>query len=237
MLERTRQLELMDDPLLDSREHARALDGLARLNAISGSANLIWRPIRRLHDELARPLKVLDLACGRGDISLSLGELANSSGRQIHIDGSDISPRAVDFATRQAEARGAKQRFFVLDALNDQLPQDYDVIMTSLFLHHLDESDAIALMRKMALSTKQLVIVNDLTRSPLSLVLVDFACRLVGRSRVVQFDGPASVRNAFTPGELLKLAAEASLLGGRVKEQFPCLMLYSWRKAEHDRQS
>ena len=236
MLVRSRQPELMDDPSLDSAEHARALAGLARLNSISGSANLIWRPIRRLHDELARPLRTLELACGRGDVSLALNQMAISSGRHVEFDGTDISPRAIDFARLQAERQGARSRYFVLDALNDELPQDYDVIMTSLFLHHLKESTAIALMRKMATAAKELVIINDLTRSQTSLLLVKFACQLLSRSHVVHFDGPASVRNSFTPSELLKLAEQAGLRGGHVKEQFPCLMLFSWRQEERERE-
>jgi hypothetical protein len=52
-------------------------------------------------------------------------------------------------------------RFFVLDALGDALPTGYDVVSCSLFLHHLDGSDAVDLLRRMGAAAGRLVLVDD----------------------------------------------------------------------------
>ena len=64
-----------------------------------------------------------------------------------------------------------------------------------------------------------LVLVNDLARSRFSFLSVWFACRVLTRSRVVRFDGPASVRSAFTPQEAVALAERAGLYGAIVQRQ------------------
>jgi hypothetical protein len=121
-------------------------------------------------------------------------------------------------------------RFFVHDALRDRLPTGFDVVTCSLFLHHLSEDDAIGLLTNMESAAGRLILVNDLARSRFNYCAVWLACRLLTRSRVVRFDGPASVRSAFTPTEALALADRAGLHGATVQSQFPCRFLLSWRR-------
>jgi 2-polyprenyl-3-methyl-5-hydroxy-6-metoxy-1,4-benzoquinol methylase len=246
MLTRQREYELMDDPMLDRKEHAAALAGLARLNAASGSARAVWRPVRRLYQELfvtktshvgrPRPIKILDIACGSGDVPIELCKIAGEAGIAIEVDGCDISATAVEECSQRAKRTGSgmKTRFFQLDALKEPLPTGYDVVVSSLFMHHLEEQEAVALMRKMGEAAGELVVVNDLVRSQMSLMLVTFACHTLTSSRVVQFDGPASVRSAFTPLELRYMASAAGLHNSTIRERFPCRMLLSWRKSGSD---
>src|SRR5437763_1778104 len=80
----------------------------------------------------------------------------------------------------------------------------------------LEESDALTMLRHMRDAAAELVLVNDLERSRLGFALAWVACRLLSRSPVVHFDGPASVRSAFTPKEALALAERAGLTGAKV---------------------
>ena len=76
------QPELMDDPALSADEHRRALRGLTRLNALSGSANVLWPAVRKLARELGRPVRILDVATGAGDVPLQLCVRAARAGFQ-----------------------------------------------------------------------------------------------------------------------------------------------------------
>jgi len=104
------------------------------------------------------------------------------------------------------------------------------VVTCSLFLHHLSEDDAVALLRRMADAAGALVLVNDLARSRFNYLAVWATCHALSRSRVVRYDGPASVRSAFTPREALGLAEKAGLAGATVRRRFPCRFLLTWRK-------
>jgi SAM-dependent methyltransferase len=222
--------EIMDQPGLDPAEHARALRGLGRVNRLSRSAAIYWPSIVSLSRARQGSVRVLDLACGGGDVPIDLALRAARSRLDIRIEGCDVSPEAVGFASKLSEDRRAAVRFFVLDALRDPIPAGYDVVTCSLFLHHLDESDAIALLRKLGDSSARLILVNDLARSRFGYLVAWVGCRLLSRSRVVHNDGPISVRSAFTRAEALALARRAGLEEVSVARKWPFRFLLSWSR-------
>lgn len=228
---RDRRDELMDDPQLSSQRHEAALRGLTRLNAISGSVRVIWRPIYHFAKRLAlNKLRVLDIATGSGDIPIALWKKARHGKLDLEIQGIDISPNAIEAARARAQAQGAAVEFVVRDALRDELPADFDVITTSLFLHHLADEQIVALLGKMQQAANRMVLVNDLVRSPANLLMVRLASHLVTRSDVVHVDGPLSVRAAFKIGEIRELAEQAGLDGASVSRRWPCRFLLELRK-------
>jgi len=223
----------MDQPDLAPEEHASALRGLGRINVLSRSDAILWPSIAALartrgaHEPTVR---VLDLASGGGDVPIALARRAARAGLNLHVEGCDISPRAVEYAQHQAERQGADVRFFVWDALSGSLPERYDIVTCSLFLHHLDEDAAVDVLRRMGEAAGHLVLVNDLIRSRYGYWLARVGCRLLSRSRVVHFDGPVSVEAAFTPAEAQALAERAGLRGVSVSRHWPQRFLLSWTR-------
>jgi 2-polyprenyl-3-methyl-5-hydroxy-6-metoxy-1,4-benzoquinol methylase len=229
-LHRRREPELIDQPDLEEQLHAGALHGLERLNFWSGSAGILWRPIRALARRTGTPLRLLDLATGAGDVPLRLWHKARRAGLALEVAGCDRSPRAVAHACRRAAETGAEVHFFECDALTGLLPEDYDIVTCSLFLHHLDEGPAVELLRRMGQSARRLVLVSDLRRGLSGLLLAYAATRLLTASPVVHRDGPLSVNAAFTPSEALALAHRAGLAGARVVHRWPCRYLLFWER-------
>lgn len=228
--QRRLQAEEMDRPDIAEPDFAGSLCALERINWWSGSARILWPPIRALAREVApRPLQVLDVATGAGDIPLRLRRRAQCSQVSLEIHGCDRSPHAVRFAQHRAEAAGAAVHFFQLDALADPFPGAYDVICCSLFLHHLDELQVVALLRRMGQAARHLVLVNDLARSTLGFLLAWTGVRVLSRSPIAHTDGPRSVEGAFTPSEALALAHRAGLEGAAVSRRWPCRYLLTWK--------
>jgi SAM-dependent methyltransferase len=225
------ETEIMDDPGLDAAEHFRALEGLSRLNWASRSARLVWQPIHALsRDRRGDRLRVLDIGSGAGDVLLGLWKRASRYRLQLDLHGVDISKRAVAYARARCRSAGARIRFTQLDALEEPLPEGYDVLISSLFCHHLSEGQVVSLLARMAAATKQMVLVSDLRRCSAGLVLAHVACRLLTRSPVVHADGPSSVRAAFTLAEMRVLAQRAGLGDARVAHRWPYRLLCTWRK-------
>ena len=220
----------MDDPNLDARRHRHALRGLARVNAISLSSRTVWKPIRRLAKELGTSrLRVLDVATGGGDIPLGIWKRSRRANLDLEITGIDISDEALAVARQRCEESSAVIDFQQLDVFAEPLPDGYDVVVSSLFLHHLSEEDAAVLLSKMAKATRHSVLVNDLVRSRLNLVLVFLAMRLLTTSKVVHTDGPLSVKAAFTREEARGLAVQTGLDTAIVRRRVPCRYLLEWR--------
>jgi 2-polyprenyl-3-methyl-5-hydroxy-6-metoxy-1,4-benzoquinol methylase len=223
--------ELIDQPDLEEARHRGALRGLERINFWSGSARLLWRPVRALSREYGpAALRVLDIATGAGDVPIRLWRKAKRAGVHLVMEACDINPRAIAYARSRAKKVGAEIRFFVADALADAPPGRYDVVCTSLFLHHLADEQAVLLLRRMAQVADRMVLVNDLRRCLAGYVLAWVGTRVLSRSRVVHADGPQSVAAAFRPKEVLALAERAGLMGTTVARRWPCRYLMSWRK-------
>jgi 2-polyprenyl-3-methyl-5-hydroxy-6-metoxy-1,4-benzoquinol methylase len=221
----------MDQPGLDPAAHAAALRGIARINWWSRSASILWGPLYRLaQDNPNRPLRILDLATGSGDNPLRLWRRFQRARIPVELAGADLSEFALAEARARAASAGAPIQFFALNALRDPLPQDFDVLTCSLFLHHLDENDAVELLRRMGDAARQMVLVNDLIRSRLNYLLAVAGTRILTRSPVVHFDGPCSVAAAFTRAEARALAQRAGLTGARVEWHWPWRMLVQWRR-------
>ncbi len=232
MRERRRHPEIMDRLDLEGERHVYALEGLARLNAWSLSGRALWRPLARLARTSATPLRVLDLACGGGDNTIRVARQAQRTGIAMQIDACDLSDRAVRHATEQAARAGVSVRFFQKDVLTGSLPGGYDAIMSSLFLHHLDETQAVGLLTRMSRATTGMVMIHDLVRSGTGLALAHLACRTLTRSDVVRHDGPRSVESAFTIGEVRTLAGRAGLANAIVQRSWPQRFLLTTHPAD-----
>jgi 2-polyprenyl-3-methyl-5-hydroxy-6-metoxy-1,4-benzoquinol methylase len=224
--------ELMDDPAIDPAEHAHALRGLARLNAMSRTQAAIYAVLRREARQLERPLTIVDIATGSADLPVALLERARRDGLRFHITACDISPVALEHARERARRAKVELDTRQFDALHDELPQA-DVLTCSLFLHHLSDAQVRHVLDRMAASARRMVLISDLRRGVWGATLAAIIPRLATRSRVVHVDARRSVRAALTIGEAHALTRGIER-GGRwtVVAAFPARMLIRWTPGE-----
>jgi SAM-dependent methyltransferase len=225
---RVRLPEIMDQPGLDAARHAHALDALQRVNRLSLTAGRIWREVRGLAREGVRPVRVLDVACGDGDVLVAVHRRARRSGVEVALTGCDVSPLALAKARARAAGEGTSGCFVEADVLQDELPGTHDLTTSSLFLHHLEDREAVALLARMARAAERLLLVPDLRRTRLGYILAWGALRVLTTSDVARRDGPASVRAAFTTVEARDLAAKAGLRGVQVGPCWPERFTIRW---------
>ena len=227
--ERRLEPEILDQPGIAVADHRHALRGLAMMNRLSGSSRIVAGDILTLARHCNRkPLRVLDLACGGGDVLVGISRRASALRIPLHVVGCDISPIAIAHARDQAEAAGAPIDFLVQDVVNEPLPRGFDVVMCSLFLHHLSADVAVSLLTRMRLAARHRVLVNDLLRSWRGYVLAKFACNVFSRSYIVRADGPSSVEAAFSLAEVQKMAEQAGLSDARFSRRWPQRFLLTW---------
>lgn len=230
---RNHQAELMDDPALDVAAHRQALMGLRRINSWRRADNAVWKVIREFgaHSSPAKPLTILDIASGGGDLAVRLARSAQRDRVSLTIDGCDISPTATAFASEQsAAAKFTNITFHQCNALEHPFPRaKYDIVMCSLFLHHLTEEHAVGLLQRMKAAANRLVVIDDLRRTRFGYWLAWLGCRLLTRCRVVHLDGPMSVEGAFSPEEARSIAERAGLIGAAIRTHWPQRLLLTWR--------
>jgi SAM-dependent methyltransferase len=228
MIDRALTPEAMDDPSLGRARHRNALRGLARLNWLSGSVRVVWPSILTLARRERRPLGLLDLGSGAGDVPLGLWRRARRARIELDIRGLDVSPNAVGFARERAARAGAPVTFEVRDAEAAPLPRGYDVVVCSLFLHHLSEERALSLLVRMREAAGRMVLVSDLRRCRRGLALAWIASRLFTGSDVVHADAPRSVRAAFDLSEARSLVHRAGMDDAEILRRWPFRYLLRW---------
>ncbi|MEQ8316976.1 MAG: methyltransferase domain-containing protein [Phycisphaerales bacterium] len=220
--------ELMDDPALDPAEHAHALRGLARLNALSGVTRQFYPRLKRLASRLDRPLTIVDIATGSADLPVALLQRARRDGVRLAITACDISKVALENASERARAAGVELATHQLDVLNED-PLQADVMTCALFLHHLTDDQVCTVLQKMAAAANEQVLVSDLRRGPWGTALAIVIPRLTTRSYVVHVDAVRSARAALSVGEARSMTRGISEGGSwRIDRAFPARMLIQW---------
>jgi 2-polyprenyl-3-methyl-5-hydroxy-6-metoxy-1,4-benzoquinol methylase len=231
LAERRREPEWMDDPSLPAADHDAALRGLARLNVAARSHMILWRPLERLARSASRegrPLRVLDVATGSGDLPLAMARRARRLGLEIQWSVCDASAHALDTARQRAMRAGFDLTVHRLDATVDELPAT-DVSTCSLFVHHLDPPQVTGLLARMRRASAMALGVNDLDRSRLGYVLAWISGRLLSRSPVVHHDAPVSVQGGFRMEEIARLAWSAGLVDARLDRTWPARWRLWWQ--------
>jgi SAM-dependent methyltransferase len=217
----------MDDPRLDRRRLRVALGGLRRINRVSGSAAAMFNALAA-HLPASSPARLLDIATGAGDVPIGLARRAASAGRRWTVEGCDVNRGALACARLAARRARVPVRFFRLDALADPIPGGYDVVMCSLFLHHLGDGDARELLGRMGRAARHLVIVSDLNRCGAGFIAAAIVPRLLTGSAIVHGDALRSVRAAFTLEQARALAGAAGMPNAVARRQWPFRWMLTW---------
>jgi 2-polyprenyl-3-methyl-5-hydroxy-6-metoxy-1,4-benzoquinol methylase len=217
----------MDDPELSADRHLHALAALERVNRVSRAAPRLLEEVIRIHRRTSRPVRVLDVACGGGDVLAAMARAARRRGVPLELHGCDRSERALARASAAVETDLVTHR---LDVLLDPLPGTFDVVTTNLFMHHLSRGEAATLLQRLAAATADTLLVQDLRRTLRGYLLAWVGLHTLTRSDVARVDGLRSVRAAFTLDEMVELCGEAGLTGVEIAGVWPQRMRVLWHK-------
>ena len=206
-------LELLDGPLDDAAVLEGNLRDLARVNRWLGGIALSSRAIEALAPNAA-VLTMLDVGTGGADIPFALLERAQHAGRSLTVTAID-SRSEVIAAAAVVNPKLGNTRGLILetgDGLSLGFPNaSFDIAHCSLLLHHLDEDEAIAMMREMARVARMGIVINDLDRTRLDLFGARLLARVATRNAYTRTDGPLSVQRAYRAPELVQLLRTAGL--------------------------
>jgi ubiquinone/menaquinone biosynthesis C-methylase UbiE len=211
--------ELLDDPQ-EAGEHElrQSLRDIRMANIVGQGTAVV---LRHLPDVLGawpagRPLHVLDLATGSGDIPRAVVRWCRRRGIPCRVVATDISPQVLRETRRHCRAYPEIQVLVCDSRAAPFPPGSFDLVTCSLALHHLDVEGATRTLGAMARLARRGFIVNDVERSwPAYLASVALVYGIT-RNRLTRHDGPASVKRAFTRTEIRAMAEAAGIRGGRI---------------------
>ena len=210
---RSQRTELMDTEPVGFEEFRACLFDLARVNRLT----LAYRPTLAFFDRLLakarglrRPIEVVDVGSGYGDMLRQIGAWALRRGVAVSRTGVDLNPWSRR-AAAEATTPSLNIDWVTADAFAYEPPRGIDVVVSSLFTHHLPDPLVAKFLGWMEQNARLGWFVNDLHRHPLPYHLFRHASKLAGFHRFVQHDGPVSIARAFTAADWQRLLVEAGI--------------------------
>lgn len=207
---RSTDTEWMDTEAVAAGDYAACLADLATVNTVTlarlPTLGFIAQAGRRAR---GRPLRVLDVACGEGDMLRRLYRWGKHTGYPLVLAGLDLSAPGID-AARAATPAGLGIEYRVGDVFTAPLGS-VDVVISSLFTHHLSRPDIVRFLRRMEDEAAVGWFVNDLHRHALAYHGFRALSSLAGWHRFVRHDGPVSVARSFQHADWLAMLREAGL--------------------------
>ncbi len=200
--------ELIDDPDQPYSDFRASMIDVQRANRFLGGTSVITRQIRTWFRAAkanplfaARPIVILDVATGSGDLPKTILKIALQENVDVRIVALDFSEPILRFA-REEVCKLDDIRLIRGDAY--KLPfsdSSFDFVLCSLAFHHLGFAGSIRAMKEMERVSKHGWLVNDLRRAWSAWYLFRAVSCLLRMNRLTRHDGPASVLRAYSISE------------------------------------
>jgi len=210
-VQRKVEAEWLDVDQGSEREVQQSLQDLQRINTLFGGVSSTVAMLRRVaHETNARKLSLLEVAAGAGFVP-QRARLWLAGDVELEIT---LLDRAATHLPKDGFAT------CVGDALALPFSDDaFDVISCGLFLHHLDPQRVLQFGRESLRVARRAVVISDLVRSRLHLALAHISLPLY-RSPITWHDSLASIRAAYTPGEVREMMRECGAQRVEIARQY-----------------
>lgn len=188
----------MDLEQVGAEEHARVLAQLGRINRLTQG----FRPtLRFLQEEIptrigSRPLHILDCGCGDGQGTRAIARWAERQAITAVVTGIDINADGIT-AARAVPNQSPRVRYIAADIFSYEPDAPIDIIVSSLFAHHLDDLRLPRFLQWMEKTARLGWMINDLRRSRFAHAVIWTYGRAAFQHRFIRHDGPLSVARSF----------------------------------------
>ena len=214
------QDELMDVEKVSYEEFRHCLVDLTRVNVLT----LAYRPTLAYFERLlpriralGRPLEVVDVGSGYGDMLRAIHTWAKEREVEVSLTGVDMNPWSAKSAREATPPLERPIEWVTANAFAYEPPRGIDVVVSSLFTHHLRDPEVVRFLRWMESIAKVGWFVNDLHRHPIPYYFFRTFAKLARYHRFVQHDGPVSIARAFAPADWQRLLRDADIDPARVE--------------------
>ena len=206
---RSSEMEIMDDFTMEGVLFRDTLDKLEIINRFLGGNSVTINGLKKLLENQPKnkTITIVDLGCGNGDILRDVSKFGRKNNYSFKLIGIDANLAATEYA-KELSKEYSELSFKTMDILSEDFKkQSYDVVLCTLFLHHLKNEELISFLKKTTENATIGVVVNDLHRHKLAYYLF----KLIGffiKNKMVRQDGLTSVLRAFKKKDLENIAKE-----------------------------
>ena len=204
---RTDKEELMDDFSIGGDLLRDTLDKLENINRWLGGNKVTIKGLEQLlkNEDKSKEITIVDLGCGHGDILRDVAKFGRKNGYNFKLIGIDANPTAIDYANKLSKEYD-ELSFKTQDIFSDEFKNEtYDVVLTTLFLHHFKEPQLVAILENALKKARIGIVVNDLHRHKLAYYLFMLLSIFISNKMIIE-DGLTSVLRGFKRAELINIS-------------------------------
>lgn len=216
----------MDDFNIEGAVLHDALNKLAFINRWLGGNRVTIDGLKILlkNQSKDQPLVIIDLGCGGGDILMDIANFGKKKGYNFQLIGIDANNNTLEYAAKLSSGF-ENIEFRYVDVFSDEFNGlEYDIAITTLFLHHFEDSQLLRLMEHLLKTAKLGIVVNDLHRHRLAYYLFKLISVPIQNKMIVK-DGLTSVLRGFKRKELEKISQQ---LNARFQLKWKWAFRYQW---------
>lgn len=210
---RTDAAEIMDDFSLEGNLLIDALDKIAVINQWLGGNKLTLDGVEKLIQNIPkeRPICIVDLGCGNGDMLRSLADYAMINKRIFNLIGIDANLCTLHYAKESSinypNIKYLSEDIFEFDW--DDYP--IDIALCTLTLHHFKDEKIIEIIQTLNQNSNVGIVINDLQRSKVAYRLFQIICSVFQLNKMSKEDGLTSILRGFKKEELIAFSKKLKL--------------------------
>ena len=227
--QRSYKLEHLDTGDYTADEYERCISELQIVNNWMGDRWSLEKTfLQDVESSNLNQFSVLDAGAGSGELLHVVAEWAKRNSKSSWAVGLELNERSA-----KAISERANERIYALRGNALSLPfadNSFDYAISSLFTHHLKNSEIVRTLQEMTRVARRRIFVIDLHRHPIAYLLYTTVAKIVLHTRLVREDGALSILRGFQPHELGELASAAGLSNVSVQRHFPFRLVLSASK-------
>lgn len=207
--------EWMDEPC-EYEEFRDCLRDLEKVNRRVGAyrPTLLW--LEQFAKPGCEPLHIVDVGCGGGDMLRQIETWSRRRSLPVRLTGIDLNPYSAH-AAQEFTNSGSSIEWLTGDAFSYQPSAPISLIISSLFTHHLSNTEIIRFVKWMERVAQRGWFINDLHRTRAPYYGFSALAWIMRWHRFVRHDGPISIRRSFLREDWERYCAAAGLRGGDVQ--------------------
>jgi len=212
---RSTEDEMMDDFSLGHDIIDPIMDELEVVNKLLGGYNVFFNALKKM--KVKDGMIISDWGCGGGDSLRRIAIWAREHKLNVKLIGVDATESAIEYA-REKSVDFPEISYMLTDVMSDMLhPNQFDIVLSSLFTHHFKNEEWIKLVKKMDSCASYAVIINDLHRHWLAYYSIGVITSVFSRSEMVKNDSKVSVLRSFGRNELEQMLQKGGFLYYKIK--------------------
>lgn len=198
-LNRSYQYELLDQANIPFQDILLNMQELNTINTLLGGHTITINGLKKLLGN-RKEISICEIGCGGGDNLLAILKYCKKFNINVKLIGIDLKQECIDVAKNNILLKHSTI-FICSDYSLVQFNDKPDIIFSSLFCHHFNETQLTIQLQWMQRNAILGFFINDLQRHWFAHISIKVLTQLFSKSYLVKNDAPLSVLRGFIKEE------------------------------------